>query len=163
MVRGAHQIRSSDRDLNARVEHCGTEPGNTKVEVIMKGISLIGVLTVIAIGACRPESISTDSAPSGRVTVTREQAGIRVTNHTDQGVAYAISNPNWLGLLAICNDPEPACIRLQAGASVLVPFSEIQGFESGAEKITVHWWHVVPDGVGQFRATDPVQIIVPLQ
>lgn len=128
----------------------------------MKGITLLCIVAVVAIAACRPEGISTDAALSGKVSVIREQAGLRLTNHTDQGVAYAISNPDWLGLLAICNDPEPACIRLAAGESVLVPFTEVHGFDTGAEKITVHWWHVVPDGAGHFKATDPVQIVIPL-
>lgn len=127
----------------------------------MKHLTLIGMATVIAIAACRPESIATDAALPGKVTVIKEQAGLRLTNHTDQGIAYAIANPNWLGLLAICNDPEPACIRLGPGQSVLVPFSEVHGLDTAVvEKITVHWWHVVPDGAGQYKATDPVQIVV---
>ena len=119
-------------------------------------------LTLIATG-CRRDPVATGLGGESQVSATKVATGIRITNHTDRGVAYAVSNPTWLGLLAICNDPEPACVRLARGASVIVPFSEIHGYAEGTTtSVRVAWWHVVPDGEGQYKATDPVEILVQL-
>lgn len=127
----------------------------------MKRTSFALLVALALVGtACRREPVATALTDTAGVSATRVEGGIRVTNHSERGVAYSIANPNWLGLLAICNDPEPACVRLAAGASVLVPLSEIHGYGSGVTTVTLYWWHVIPDGSGQYKATDPEQVTV---
>ena len=121
------------------------------------------LLLVAVLGtACVKEPVATELSSRGTVSVAKVPQGIRLVNNTDRGVAYAISNPNWLGLLAICNDPEPACVRLAAGDTIVVPFAEIHGYDSSTERVSVYWWHVSPDGEGH-KASDPVEVVVPLR
>ena len=126
----------------------------------MKRLSLMLLIVAVLAGtACRREPVGTETA---LVSVVKVDAGIRITNNSTRGVAYDVSNPNWLGLLAICNDPGPACVRLAVGESVVVPLAEIHGYEPGITKVTVHWWHVLPDGPESYKATDPQQVVITL-
>lgn len=80
--------------------------------------------------------------------------GIRVTNDTDEPLAYAVWASGFLGLFAPCGDPGPECVRLEPSATVVVPFDEITGIWSGEESVIVRWWRVVADGDGGYRAVD---------
>ncbi len=113
----------------------------------------------VALGACSsseppsgtPEASVTQS-PEGEVAVARIDGGIRLTNRTDRAVAYIVRNPAWLGLVALCIDTGPNCIRLTPGASVVVPDPEILGHDVGAREAQVTIWHVESDGAGGHRA-----------
>jgi hypothetical protein len=67
--------------------------------------------------------------------------GVRVTNTTSERVAFHVRNPNWLGLLALCETEDAVCERLPANSVITVPFSEIYGFEN-AGPISLDWWNV---------------------
>ena len=107
---------------------------------------------VLLLGACGRGPLDASPLPGvqgeATVTVSRVSGGVRLVNGTGRGVAYVVSNPDWLGLLAICIDPGASCVRLAAGASVVVPHAEIHGWETGVRQAVVRWWHVEPAGTG---------------
>ncbi len=125
-----------------------------------RSVFVLTLALVVATAGCRRNPVATEA--SSGVSAARVPGGIRLTNHTSRGAAYAISNPNWLGLLALCNDPGAACLGLASGQSVVVPLSEIHGYTSETTAVTIYWWHVSPDGNGQYKADDPTEIVLTL-
>jgi hypothetical protein len=117
------------------------------------------VAVTIALGACSsnktpsgtPEASITQS-PEGEVAVARVDGGTRLTNGTDRALAYIVRNPAWLGLVALCIDTGPTCVRLAPGASVVVPDAEILGHGPGAREAQVSVWRVETDPAGGYRA-----------
>jgi hypothetical protein len=116
--------------------------------------------------ACREDAASPadarEAVRTGQVEVDRVGTGIRVANGTAAPIAYAVWNRGWLALFAPCDDPGPGCVRLAAGASVVVPVAEVEGIAPGATEAIVRWWRVVPDGAGGHRADDLHEVVVPL-
>ena len=108
-----------------------------------------------------PADVARESA-SADVEASLGAGGVTLVNHTDHGIAYAVWNPHFLGLMGVCQDPGPDCVRLAAGASVVVPESEFHGWspapgtesQPGAQALEVRWWHVLPDDGGAYRATE---------
>jgi hypothetical protein len=98
----------------------------------------------------------------GGVEAARVAEGIRITNGTDQPIAYAVWARGFLGLFAPCTDTGPECPRLAPGASVVVPVAAIVGIWPGEREALVRWWHVVPDGSGGRRADEVRELAVPL-
>lgn len=84
--------------------------------------------------------------------VVRVDEGIRLTNGTNQPVAYAVWASGFLGLFAPCVDASANCPRLAPGASVTVLRDEIDGIWDGEREAIVRWWRVVADGSGGYRA-----------
>lgn len=76
--------------------------------------------------------------------------GVRVTNGTDERVAFHIRNPQWLGLLSLCETQDTSCERLAADSEMTVPLDEIHGFSADGP-ITFEWWNVERAGDG-YRA-----------
>jgi hypothetical protein len=99
---------------------------------------------------------------SADVAASRVPGGVRLTNDTDQPVAYAVWNRGWLALFGPCVDTGPDCPRLAPGASITTPDSEIDGWAPGAVEAVVRWWHVVPDGAGGVRAGEVNEIFIQL-
>ena len=126
-------------------------------------LALFAVL-LLAAAACQRDSMSPERTGSLDVTVRVVSGGIRFDNNTDHALAYfAIeSNTAMLALWGTCNDPGPTCVRLPARASVVIPYSEVAGYEPGARSAIVHWWRVVPDGNGGHRVADMSSTVVQL-
>ena len=124
----------------------------------------LSAVLLLASAACQRESTPPERTGSLDVAVTREAGRIRLANNTDRPLAYfAIeSNTAMLALWAACADPGPGCLRLPAGGSVVVPHSEIAGYEPGVRSAIVHWWRVVPDGEGRYRVADMSSTVVAL-
>jgi len=116
----------------------------------------------LASSACHRDPSAPKLIGAALVSVARVESGIRLTNNTDRPVAYTVSNPNWLGLLALCADPGPDCLRLKAGESVVVRYSEIYGYAPDAKEANVAWWHVIPDGQGGYTQEEVVLVTVQL-
>ena len=120
---------------------------------------------VLLLGACGQGPLDGSPLPGvqdeATVTVSRVAGGVRLVNGTGRGVAYVVSNPEWLGLLALCEDPGPSCVRLAAGAAVVVPHAGIHGWEPGVRQAVVRWWHVEPAGAG-WRAGEIHEVPVAL-
>src|SRR5687768_3512749 len=85
-----------------------------------------------------PMSVQQD----GTVQASRVGGGIRLVNRTGRGVAYAVTNRGWLGLIGPCASPTPDCVRLAPGATVVVPDAEIMGRDAAMTEAVVYWWHV---------------------
>ena len=104
-----------------------------------------------------PADVAREAA-SADVEASLGAEGVTLVNHTDHGIAYAVWNPHFLGLMGVCQDPGPDCVRLASGASVVVPESEFHGWSTeprlGAQALEVRWWHVLPDDAGAYRATE---------
>jgi len=127
------------------------------------------IISVLALGACRsPETVSGAPDPStirsldGEIRVARVGGGIRLTNGTSRGLAYIVRNPAWLGLVALCVDTGPNCIRLASGASVVVPDREVLGHAPGAHEAQVTLWRVEPDPAGGFQAVIVKEVTIRL-
>ena len=125
---------------------------------------LVALLSVAAAcsrsPAAAPAEVARDTAP-GEVEATLGADGVTLVNGTSRGIAYAVWNPNWLGLMAVCDDPGPSCVRLAPGQSVVVPESQFAGWgpspgsdQPGARALEVRWWHVVPNGAGDYAASE---------
>lgn len=129
----------------------------------MKRISSVLLLvSALALSGCDRDPVSAKLSKDVLVSAVRVQSGIRITNNTDRGVAYVVSNPQWLGLLGLCNDPGPGCVKLAPGASVVVSLDEIYGYSASATEASVFWWHVVPDGANGYTTADVTTVFVPL-
>lgn len=100
--------------------------------------------------------------PLFAVSATRISGGVRIVNGTDEALAYAVWNPDFLGLFAPCVDPTPACVRLGAWQTVDVADQDIVGYAPGAREAVVRWWRVIPDGAGGYRAGEVFEIPVSL-
>lgn len=129
----------------------------------MKRMTSIAVLAIaIAVAGCHKDPVAAVTSDTALVSATRVATGIRLTNNTDRGVAYVASNPMWLGLLGLCADPGPECVKLAPGASVVIPFSEIYGYTTEATEASIFWWHVVPDGHGGYTQDEVTTVFVQL-
>lgn len=87
------------------------------------------------------------------IVAQRVPGGVRVTNTSDRTVAFHVRNPNWLGLLALCETPDATCARLRPGAVIMVRNDEIHGYDS-AGPLVFDWWRV--DAVGSGYAAGEV-------
>jgi len=126
---------------------------------------LVGLLSAAAAcsrsPAAPPADVARDAA-SGDVTASLGADGVTLVNGTSRGIAYAVWNPKWLGLMAVCEDPGPPCVRLAPGQSVVVPESQFHGWNPppGTEQppearaLEVRWWHVLPNGAGGYDASE---------
>lgn len=121
----------------------------------------LGALGAVATSlmACGAPTAATGRVPlvAGEVRAARVPGGVEIANGTDRGLAYVVHNPSWLGLLATCADPGPSCVRLAAGARVVVPEREIAGWEgqpATLRKISVLWWRVAATPAGGYAAVD---------
>ena len=123
------------------------------------------IVGLVATG-CHSDSLTSalvrsDTAPAV-VAVSRVPGSIRLTNHTDRPIAYAVWNRGWLALFGPCVDTGPACPRLAPAASVQVPDSAMGGYTPSMHEAVVRWWHVVPASGGGLRADEVREIVVPL-
>jgi hypothetical protein len=112
-------------------------------------------------------SLAVTEVPTGTatsVTVARVATGLRLTNTGSAPLAFAIMERTYAALadIAACADPGPACVRLPAGQTVSVPFTEISGYAAGAREVIVYTWRVVPNGTGGYRAADFGSLVVRL-
>jgi hypothetical protein len=123
----------------------------------------LGTLVVLGALALSTACSSAPTADASRVvsadglTATLVPGGVQLANDTDHGVAFVVHNPNWLGLLALCADPGPNCVRLAAGGRMTVPQSQFAGWDeqpAADRKLSVLWWRVVPAANGGYAAVD---------
>lgn len=124
--------------------------------------SVLVFALALAASGCHRDPTEAKLTGAALVSVARVESGIRLTNNTDRPVAFAVKNPMWLGLLALCADPGPACVKLAPGASVVVPHSEIHGWAAGVAEAEVAWWHVIPDGQGGYTHEEVFLVTVQL-
>jgi hypothetical protein len=115
--------------------------------------------------ACSSDDATLGLAGStGRVDAARVAGGVEIANGTDRAIAYVAYDPHWLGLLAACAEPDPSCLRLPAGRRVVVPESEVAGWEGvPAERrraLSVRWWRVGPAPAGGYVPVDVHEIRV---
>jgi len=133
----------------------------------MRGrIGVAAAAGALLLGACGGGPVEVTKLPgasgeSGTVHVARVSGGVRLTNDTGRGVAYAVWNRGWLALFGACGEPGPECVRLAPRASVTVPDARIDGWVPGAPEAIVRWWHVEPTGDG-WRAGEIHEVVVPL-
>jgi len=102
------------------------------------------------IAATEPQPQPPRSIVAGVVTAERVSGGVRLTNGDDSPVAYAVWNPDFLGLFTPCTTTDASCPRLGPGASVTVSEASVTGRAPGMQRVVVRWWHVVAgqaDGV----------------
>lgn len=129
----------------------------------MKRMTSVAVLAIaIAAAGCHKDPVSAATSDTPLVSAARVATGIRLTNNTDRGIAYEVSNPMWLGLLGLCADPGPDCVKLAPGASVVIPFSDIHGYSAEATQASIFWWHVVSDGHGGYTQDEVTTVFVQL-
>ena len=117
---------------------------------------------VLVAASCRRDSAGPEPSTSARILASQVGEGVRVTNLTDRPIAYAVWNRGWLALFGPCTEMGPSCPRLAPGASVIVPYSDIAGYDASATEASVRWWHVLSDGQGGLRADEVHEVIVPL-
>lgn len=100
------------------------------------------MLTLSACAAEPPAATETDSrtsiATQDGITAQIVASGIALTNKSSVEIAYVAKNPMWLGLLAGCNNAP--CAKLAAGASVVIPNGDINGYDAAALKLEVWYW-----------------------
>ena len=133
--------------------------GSTKMRGTKVVLALcVGLLWSVGCGTARPF----ESEDSITLRVTRVADGVQIVNHTDESWAYAVWNPNWLGLFGPCADPGPDCVRLRPGQTVVVPEAAITGYAPGITEAVVRWWRVVPDGEGGYRAEGLQKLLLAL-
>ncbi len=120
-------------------------------------LAAFGVILLASACAGGEHAVPTQASSQG-FSAEIVAGGVRIQNNTQSGVAYTIWDEGFLALLGPCVDPGPECVRLPAGATELVPESEIAAFGTTG-RLVVYWWHVVPDGRGGYGHT-PVGTIL---
>ena len=128
-------------------------------------IVLAGLIVGLLAAGCRHDPAAPALAPGeteAAVVASPVAGGVRVTNHTDRPVFYAVWNRGWLALFGPCVEAGPQCPQLAPGASAEVPDTAMGGYEPGMPEAVVRWWHVVPASGGGFRADEIREIVVPL-
>ena len=88
----------------------------------------------------------------GELAVRVTPPTLQLTNQTPAAVYFfAIDGKlamvaNW----APCTDPT-SCLAIAPATSEDLPYSQIAGYEAGAQTAIVYWWHLVPEGATGFR------------
>ena len=117
-------------------------------------------LAVVVAAACSGDGMMPEpddqADPATSVTATATSSGVRLANPGSEPLAYAVFEREFStrSLFSPCIDPGPACVRLPAGQSVVVPFAQITGYTSGAREVVAYTWRVVRDSTGSYRAAD---------
>lgn len=117
---------------------------------------------VVLFAACHSETTAPTGAlvQLGEARIERLAGATRLTNDGAAGLAYALWNPQFLGLMAVCAETTSDCLRLAPNTSVVVPDSEIVGSgESDTGPYSVRIWGVVLNG-GQPTATEVRSITI---
>jgi hypothetical protein len=87
------------------------------------------------------------------VGATLVEGGVQITNRTAAAVAYVISNGEFPATFVPCQSPTTDCTTLPVGGKHTLMIDVPRGPRQD-QKVAVHWWHVVPDGNGGYRAGD---------
>jgi hypothetical protein len=120
----------------------------------------IHVITFLAgaalLAACRQPFTDPkiDPTPSsgiwaGYVSATATTAGIRVTNQTERPVSYAAFEQQTAGVvLFLACAGGPQCPSLAPGATRVLPWSDVGGYDPSRNRFVLYWWQIVtePDG-----------------
>lgn len=161
-------MRGGDASAGGRVslrEHSGAVAGghlHAESHVRTLTLGLAAGLFLFATSCDRHPSGPVSHVTINNVEVARVDDGIRLTNGTDEPLAYAVWANGFLGLFAPCTDPGPDCVRLAAGATVVVPFDQVTGIFPDETTAIVRWWRVVPDGEGGYRAVGLREVTIAL-
>jgi hypothetical protein len=120
----------------------------------------IRVITLLAVGillaGCRKTSADplSDPTPSagiwaGYLSATATSDGIRVTNQTERPVSYAAFEQQTDGeVLFLACAGGPQCPSLAPGATRVLPWSDVGGYDPARNRFVLYWWQIVtePDG-----------------
>jgi len=88
----------------------------------------------------------------GQLVVAVTPPVVRLTNQTPAPV-YFFAIERGLAIRALwapCTDPS-RCAAIAPRGSSDVPFSQIAGYETGAQTAIVFWWHLIPGSETGFR------------
>jgi hypothetical protein len=104
-------------------------------------------ILAVAIAACSnvkasPTEVDTRLTDVAATSVTAERVadGVRVTNGSGKDIRLLVKNAHWLGLLAGCHHEPSSCTSLAARQSVVVKWSDVAGFNAGANQLEVWYW-----------------------
>lgn len=125
--------------------------------------SIILIASLVLGSACASDVTEPERAivQLGDVRIERTSGATRLTNQGTVGLAYALWNPQFLGLMAVCAEVNSTCLRLAPGASIDVPDSEIVGSsETSTDPYTVRIWSVYTNESGATVAGDVLSINV---
>ena len=135
----------------------GEWSGRSRIRI---GGGVFGLALLASVVSC--DRSPTAPPQEGTVSALSTRSGILLTNRTDSAAAFAAMNSGLLAMIAPCIDPGPACLRLRAGGSLLVPYSEVMGYRTDLREVTVYWWHVVPATAGGYQIDEVRTIKVPI-
>jgi hypothetical protein len=130
----------------------------------MRPTRFAGCSALLLAAACGADATSPAAADArstivaGVVTATRVAGGVELVNGDDSPVAWAVWNPEFLGLFGPCTHAGPTCPRLAPGGRVVVPLDAVTGATPTMRTEAAYWWHVTPDGRGGF-AVDTVRVV----
>src|SRR2546423_10524856 len=86
---------------------------------------------------------------AGYVSATATTDGIRVTNQTERPVSYAAFEQQTDGeVLFLACAGGPQCPSLAPGATRVLPWSDVGGYDPSRNRFVLYWWQIVtePDG-----------------
>lgn len=126
-------------------------------------VALMTIAAACSASDMPPTGLQQAGIVAGNVTATRVDGGIAVANGTERGVAYAVWNPNFLGLLRLCSDPGPSCVRLKPGERIVVPIDSVVGWDAQAAEAVVYWWHVLPKSGGGYESGEVGRVTVSMK
>lgn len=90
--------------------------------------SLAATVVLLAVSACGNNDIV---AEFNGVSVKVKSDGLFVSNHTDSRLAVYAADESYDAQFPVsrCADSSDACLRVPVGGSLLVPFSDVPGFQ----------------------------------
>ena len=126
------------------------------------------IIAYVVLAACGGDGAPPQ--PDGRAgadvsaAVSPTASGLRLVNTGSSPLAFAVFEREFAtrSLFAPCVDPGPACVRLPAGQSVVVPLDEIAGYTPRAREAVVYTWRVVRESAGGYRSGDFTSHVVRL-
>lgn len=103
----------------------------------------VAVLLLLA-ASCQESIVASD----GPLTVTASNGRLLAANHGAYPLSIAASNPEWLGLVALCVEPGLGCIIVPPRETHTIPLGEVHGHVPGA-MVHVHYQELRPGSTAE--------------
>ena len=97
------------------------------------------ILLILFVAACQPSITASD----GPLTVTASNGRLLAANHGEYPLSIAATNPEWLGLIALCVEPGLGCHFIAPRSTETITLGEVHGYVTGSV-VNVHYQELRP-------------------
>jgi hypothetical protein len=108
----------------------------------------VSAAAALVLAACSSSTLPTEEWVRAEAT---GNATLAITNRGDDPVYVRVSDPTELGIMIGCSPS--TCAPIAPGATVRVPYAQIQFYDAGDEQAAVNWWVFTADGATRDTGT----------